>query len=178
VLDGLPKDFGRVEIAETYRHWETAYVAPQYALARGWERQLDHAYAARFYDRTLTASSYGSWLAGNAVEYVALPDTQLDPSKASTVAQQFASNKSIVGVIGPAGSDEVEAAAPILKKAGLAFASGSATRVSLTDGKLSGFFFRDVPNDVAANVFSNVSTVEIAEPGETNYRGVSVQRCN
>jgi branched-chain amino acid transport system substrate-binding protein len=74
-------------------------------------------------------------------------DTQLDPAKASTVAQQFASNNSIVGVIGPAGSDEVEAAAPILKKAGLAFASGSATRVSLTDGKLKGFFFRDVPND-------------------------------
>jgi branched-chain amino acid transport system substrate-binding protein len=74
-------------------------------------------------------------------------DTQLDPAKASTVAQQFASNKSIVGVIGPAGSDEVEAAAPILKKAGLAFASGSATRVSLSDGKLGGFFFRDVPND-------------------------------
>ncbi len=74
-------------------------------------------------------------------------DTQLDPSKASTVAQQFASNKSIVGVIGPAGSDEVEATATILKKAGLAFASGSATRVSLTDGKLKGFFFRDVPND-------------------------------
>ena len=74
-------------------------------------------------------------------------DTQLDPAKASTVAQSFASNKSLVGVIGPAGSDEVEAAAPILKKAGLAFASGSATRVSLTDGKLSGYFFRDVPND-------------------------------
>src|SRR5205823_12452233 len=34
-------------------------------------------------------------------------DTQLDPSKASTAAQQFASNKSIVGIIGPAGSDEV-----------------------------------------------------------------------
>jgi hypothetical protein len=80
VLDGLPHDFGRVEIAETYRHWETAYVAPQYALARGWERQLDHAYAGKFYDGTLTASSYQHWLAGNAVEYVALPDTQLDPS--------------------------------------------------------------------------------------------------
>ena len=74
-------------------------------------------------------------------------DTQLDPAKASTVAQQFASNDSIVGVIGPAGSDEVEATAPILKKAGLAFASGSATRVSLTDGSLAGYFFRDVPND-------------------------------
>jgi branched-chain amino acid transport system substrate-binding protein len=74
-------------------------------------------------------------------------DTQLDPAKASTVAQSFASNKSILGVIGPAGSDEVEATAQILTKAGLAFASGSATRVSLTGGKWKGFFFRDVPND-------------------------------
>jgi branched-chain amino acid transport system substrate-binding protein len=74
-------------------------------------------------------------------------DTQLDPAKASTVAQQFASNKSIVGVIGPAGSDEVEAAGPILKKAGLVFSSGSATRVSLTAGKWKGYFYRNVPND-------------------------------
>jgi len=74
-------------------------------------------------------------------------DTQLDPSKASTVAQSFASNSSIMGVIGPAGSDEVQAVAPILKKAGLAFASGSATRVSLTNGAYKGYFFRDVPND-------------------------------
>jgi hypothetical protein len=36
----------------------------------------------------------------------------------------------------------------------------------------------DVPTDVAPNVFSNGSTVEIAEPAEPNYRGVSVQRCN
>jgi hypothetical protein len=35
----------------------------------------------------------------------------------------------------------------------------------------------DVPNDVAPNVFANVSTVEIAEPAEPNYRGVTVQRC-
>src|SRR6185437_3787181 len=74
-------------------------------------------------------------------------DTQLDPAKASTVAQSFASNSSIMGVIGPAGSDEVQAVAPILRKAGLAFATGSATRVSLTNGSQKGFFFRDVPND-------------------------------
>jgi branched-chain amino acid transport system substrate-binding protein len=74
-------------------------------------------------------------------------DTQLDPAKASTVAQSFASNSKIMGVIGPAGSDEVQATAPILRKAGLAFASGSATRVSLTNGSQKGFFFRDVPND-------------------------------
>jgi branched-chain amino acid transport system substrate-binding protein len=74
-------------------------------------------------------------------------DTQLDPSIASTVAQSFASNSSIVGVIGPAGSQEVVASSGILKKAGLGFVSGSATRVSLTDGKLKGYFFRVVPND-------------------------------
>src|SRR3954454_23715416 len=67
-------------------------------------------------------------------------DTQLDPSKASTVAQSFASNSKILGVVGPAGSDEVQAVAPILRKAGLAFASGSATRVSLTNGSYRGYF--------------------------------------
>jgi branched-chain amino acid transport system substrate-binding protein len=74
-------------------------------------------------------------------------DTQLDPSKASTTAQALASTSSVMGVIGPAGSDEVQAVAPIFKKAGLAFASGSATRVSLTGGAWKGYFFRDVPND-------------------------------
>jgi branched-chain amino acid transport system substrate-binding protein len=95
-------------------------------------------------------------------------DTQLDPSKASTVAQSFASNGAIMGVIGPAGSDEVQAAAPILKKAGLVFASGSATRVSLTDGSNKGFFYRDVPNDgvqgpTAANYMLNSLKVKSGE---------------
>jgi len=74
-------------------------------------------------------------------------DDQIDNAKAATGAQSFASNSAIVGVIGPAGSDQVLAAGPIYKKAGLAFASGSATRVSLTNGKWKGYFFRDVPND-------------------------------
>ena len=75
-----PPDFGRVEIPVTYRHWETAFVAPQVALARGWERQLDYAYDDQFYDKTLTPASYREWLAANGVAYVALPDAQLDPS--------------------------------------------------------------------------------------------------
>jgi branched-chain amino acid transport system substrate-binding protein len=74
-------------------------------------------------------------------------DDQLTPSLSSTVAQSFASNSSIVGVIGPAGSGEATGDAAILKKAGLAYASGSATNVTLTNGSLRGFFFRDVPND-------------------------------
>jgi hypothetical protein len=36
----------------------------------------------------------------------------------------------------------------------------------------------DVPTDIAANVFTNVSTVEIAEPAEPNFPGVKVQQCN
>jgi len=76
-------------------------------------------------------------------------DDQLNPAISSTVAQSFASNASIVGVIGPAGSQDVTGDAPILKKAGLAFASGSATAVALTNGSLRGFFFRDVPNNNA-----------------------------
>jgi hypothetical protein len=36
----------------------------------------------------------------------------------------------------------------------------------------------DVPNDIAANVFTNVSSVEIAEFSEPDYLGVKVQRCS
>jgi hypothetical protein len=79
-LDANPAAFGRVEIPATYRHWETAFVAPEFALARGWERQLDYAYAKQFYDGSLTASSYRAWLRDNGVVYVALPDAKLDAS--------------------------------------------------------------------------------------------------
>ena len=36
----------------------------------------------------------------------------------------------------------------------------------------------DVPTDVAANVFTNVSSIEVAEPAEPNFPGVKVQRCS
>lgn len=72
-------------------------------------------------------------------------DIQVDPSKASVVAQQFASSK-IVGVVGPDASFAVDAAGPILTRAKIAFVSGSATRVSLTGGQYP-TFFRVVPND-------------------------------
>ena len=74
------KTFGRVEIPFTFRHWETVYVAEDVALARGWERQLDIANNKVFYDGSLDAASYRAWLADNAVAFVALPDTKLDPS--------------------------------------------------------------------------------------------------
>jgi branched-chain amino acid transport system substrate-binding protein len=73
-------------------------------------------------------------------------DTQLDPAQASTVAQQFLSNNAIVGVVGPAGSQEVEAVGPVYTRANLGFVSGSATKTELTDGSRP-TFFRVVPRD-------------------------------
>jgi branched-chain amino acid transport system substrate-binding protein len=67
-------------------------------------------------------------------------DTQLTPSVATTVTQQLTSNSSIVAVVGPAGSQEVEAIGPLMARAGLAFISGSATNATLTSGKYPTFF--------------------------------------
>jgi branched-chain amino acid transport system substrate-binding protein len=67
-------------------------------------------------------------------------DTQLTPSIATTVTQQFTADNSITGVVGPAGSQEVEAIGPLMARASLAFISGSATAVELTTGKYPTFF--------------------------------------
>jgi branched-chain amino acid transport system substrate-binding protein len=73
-------------------------------------------------------------------------DTQLDPAQATTVTQQFTANSKILAVVGPAGSQEVEAVGPLMARAGLPFISGSATNVTLTEGKYP-TFFRVVSND-------------------------------
>jgi branched-chain amino acid transport system substrate-binding protein len=73
-------------------------------------------------------------------------DTQLTPSIAVTVTQQFTSNSKIVAVVGPAGSQEVEAVGPLMARAGMPYISGSATNSTLTTGKYPGFF-RTVSQD-------------------------------
>ena len=73
-------------------------------------------------------------------------DTQLDPAQATTRTQQLTSNSNILAVVGPAGSQEVEAVGPLFARAGMAFISGSATNVTLTQGKYP-TFFRVVSND-------------------------------
>ncbi len=71
----------RVEVPPTANHWESAYLASQFELARGWLRQLDTTRDDIFYDEDeLTAASYGNWLRQNAISYVALPDAPLDYS--------------------------------------------------------------------------------------------------
>jgi branched-chain amino acid transport system substrate-binding protein len=74
-------------------------------------------------------------------------DTQLDPAQASTVGARFHADDNILAVVGPAGSQEVLAVAPIFRKREpLPFISGSATRTSLTSGSIP-TFRRVVPND-------------------------------
>jgi hypothetical protein len=71
----------RIEVPPTANHWESAYLAPKFELARGWLRQLDTTRDDLFYtDKALTPASYGAWLRGNAISYVALPDAPLDYS--------------------------------------------------------------------------------------------------
>lgn len=71
----------RIEVPPTANHWESAYLAPKFELARGWLRQLDTTRDDLFYDDgPLTAAAYGSWLRANAISYVALPDAPLDYS--------------------------------------------------------------------------------------------------
>jgi branched-chain amino acid transport system substrate-binding protein len=76
-------------------------------------------------------------------------DTQLpDTAQAIRVAENFASNGRMLAMVGPAGSQEVQVSTAALKRSGMGFVSGSATRTSLTvDGTRRGFFFRTVPND-------------------------------
>ena len=80
-------------------------------------------------------------------------DTQLgvDTAFAVKVAKSFASNSKLLGVVGPAGSQEVVASTSAYKAGGLGWVSGSATRTTLTDGHTDGnrrgFFYRTVPND-------------------------------
>jgi len=76
----------RIEIPFTLSHLEAYEVAPQFPLARGWERQLDLKYNALFYDGKLTAARYEAWLHDLAVRYVAVPDAMLDYSAQAEAA--------------------------------------------------------------------------------------------
>src|SRR5919204_4193556 len=96
-------------------------------------------------------------------------DTQLpNTAQALAVAHQFASNSKILGLVGPAGSQEVQDTVTVYRRGALAAVTGSATRVALTRGKPGkpretpvGYFFRTVPNDdqQGARVASYISGV-------------------
>ena len=73
-------------------------------------------------------------------------DTTLTPSTAVAKSQAIIAS-SAVAVVGPAGSQEVEAVGPLFGKAGIAFVTGSATLPALTASGKNPTFFRVVPDD-------------------------------
>jgi branched-chain amino acid transport system substrate-binding protein len=91
-------------------------------------------------------------------------DTQLDPAQASVVAPQFVDNDAIFAVVGPAGSQEVDAVGGMYADAGMAFISGSATATNLTEDYET--FYRVVPTD--ADQGPTVATYMVEELGAQN----------
>jgi hypothetical protein len=73
-------DQRRIEIPFTRSHWEGAELPPEVPLARGWLRQLDTGLHPIFYKGEINRLTYASWLADNAVRYVALPSAKPDKS--------------------------------------------------------------------------------------------------
>ncbi|MCR4403301.1 MAG: branched-chain amino acid ABC transporter substrate-binding protein [Firmicutes bacterium] len=71
-------------------------------------------------------------VAGRKIEIV-VGDDAGDPARAVTVADKFAMDRSVLGVIGPMNSGAVNAALPTYQRAGLVIISQSATNPSLTE---------------------------------------------
>ena len=85
-------------------------------------------------------------LGGGTIKLVE-EDTQLFPARAAKAAATLHANPDVLAVVGPAGSQEVLAVAPVFKRADrLPFISGSAVATTLTNGSIPNFF-RVVPNN-------------------------------
>jgi branched-chain amino acid transport system substrate-binding protein len=73
-------------------------------------------------------------------------DTELDPAKAIDLAQRLVEDEAIYAIVAPAGSQIVEAVAPVVASNSLALISPSATRPDLTEQGHK-HLFRVVPRD-------------------------------
>ena len=74
-----PGGVHRVEIVPTETFRQADELALQIDIARGWEAQLDRQLNPEFYDH-LSADTYHRWLLRNAVEFVALPSSDVQRS--------------------------------------------------------------------------------------------------
>jgi hypothetical protein len=79
-LDSRSAQRERIEIPQTFNHWETAFVSPRFSLARGWLRQLDLERNRIFYEGEPTPASYRRWLVAKGIRWVAASDARLDYS--------------------------------------------------------------------------------------------------
>ena len=73
-------------------------------------------------------------------------DTEINPDTGRIVAERFAADAEIIGVVGPAGSQVCESTQPVFEDAGLAHITPSCTRTDLTTPGTAAFF-RPIPTD-------------------------------
>ncbi|MEV7613860.1 MFS transporter [Streptomyces sp. NPDC089799] len=81
LVDQLQKagaERGRVEVVPASSHRESSAFPSYVNLARGWNRQADLERNPLFYDDTLDADNYRTWLDRWAVHYVVLPADKPD----------------------------------------------------------------------------------------------------
>jgi branched-chain amino acid transport system substrate-binding protein len=82
------------------------------------------------------------------------------PSPAQTLAQKYAADKSVVGIIGPSTSGAVAASSKAYGQAGIVQISPSATRTTLTKG---------TPREAATSFFRVVPADDTQGPSDANY---------
>jgi branched-chain amino acid transport system substrate-binding protein len=93
-------------------------------------------------------------------------DTEGDPQKATSVVPQVISDKSVIGLIGPAFSGETKATGQILSDNGLASLTASATNATLSKNGWK-TFFRGLAND-------DVQGASVGKYLAANYKKVCV----
>jgi hypothetical protein len=78
-LDALDAGDSRIEVVPLRSHWESSGLSRHFVLARGWNRQVDAERHALFYKKgALTSESYRDWLHQWSVQYVVLPEQEVD----------------------------------------------------------------------------------------------------
>lgn len=73
-----PEQPFRIEVPPSRERYEAVFIARDYALARGWLRQLESDDFDLFQNGNLTARSYRQWLDDRAVALVAVSDAKSD----------------------------------------------------------------------------------------------------
>lgn len=96
---------------------------------------------------TMAVDDYNAAGTGGGITFaVEVGDDAADPAKAATVAEKFASDAAVVGVVGPMTSSAVQAILPILDGETLAQITQSATNDKLSEGGYV-VFHRICPTD-------------------------------
>ncbi|CAF3298414.1 unnamed protein product [Rotaria sp. Silwood2] len=141
---------------------------------------------AMFHTAILLSHKYGIRIGGHPINY-SIIETMTDVNRFSAlhlICEHSSDHReaSIVGIVGPATSNDVRFLAPFAAQIGLPLISYSATNADFSDSRLYPTFYRTVPSDrllVEAIVelfkqFSWTSCILICEKNDYGYGGLKL----